>query len=40
MGNGGHWQKSSEILDNLMKCDVSRIYDAYTIRNMTGDDEG
>lgn len=40
MGNGGHWVKNSEIFDGLLDCDVSRVYDGYTIRNMAGDDEG
>lgn len=38
MGNGGHWRKSSEIFEDLVDCDISRVYDAYTIRDMTGDD--
>ena len=38
MGNGGHWAANSEILDPLMRCDISRLYDGVTIRRMEADD--
>jgi hypothetical protein len=34
MGNGGHWRKSGEIFDELLDCDISRVYDARTVREM------
>lgn len=34
----GHWQKSSELFDDIVKCDVSRIYNATMIRRWA--DEG
>ena len=30
----GHWRKSNEIFDDIVKCDGSRMYDATLIRNM------
>ena len=38
MGNGGHWRKSSELFDKLLDCDITRVYDAITVREMTGDE--
>jgi hypothetical protein len=38
MGNGGHWRRNSEIFDGLLDCDISRVYDGFTIRNMGGGD--
>lgn len=40
MGNGGHWAKSSEIFDDLLDCDIARIYDARTIRDWAEEDDG
>jgi hypothetical protein len=34
MGNEGHWQKSSEIFDALLDCDIPRVYDAVTVREI------
>lgn len=36
MGNGGHWRKSSELFEDLLDCDIARVYDAIQIREMTG----
>lgn len=38
MGNGGHWQKSGEIFDGLLDCDIARVYDARTVRQMEDED--
>ena len=38
MGNGGHWRKSGEIFDELLDCDIARVYDGRTVRQM--EDEG
>jgi hypothetical protein len=34
----GHWRKSSELFADLVDCDIGRVYDARTIRDITGDD--
>jgi len=34
----GHWQKSNEIFDDIVKCDVSRIYNATMIRRWADED--
>ena len=34
----GHWRKSSELFDDLIDCDSARVYDARTIRDITGED--
>ena len=39
MGNGGHWRKNSEIFESLIDCDVARVYDAMTVREMQSDDD-
>jgi hypothetical protein len=36
MGNGGHWRKSSELFEDLLDCDIARVYDATQVREMTG----
>lgn len=33
----GHWMKSSELFDPLLKCDIARVYNARVVREM--DDE-
>lgn len=38
MGNGGHWRKSGEIFDALLDCDVARVYDGLTVREMEAAD--
>lgn len=38
MGNGGHWQANSDMLDPLLTCDIARVYDGRTIRRMESDD--
>lgn len=40
MGNGGHWVKSGEIFDDLLECDVARVYDAKTVRDMEAGGDG
>ncbi len=30
----GHWRKSSELFNDLVDCDVSRVYDATVVRRM------
>ena len=34
----GHWQKSNEIFEEIVKCDVSRIYNATMIRRWADED--
>jgi hypothetical protein len=36
---GGHWRKSSELFDDLVDCDSSRIYSATAVREMAEDDD-
>ena len=31
----GHWSKSSELFDDLLDCDISRVYNATTLRRWT-----
>lgn len=33
----GHWRKSSELFDKIVDCDISRIYNAKTIRRWSED---
>ena len=33
----GHWRKSSELFDKIVDCDISRIYNATTIRRWSED---
>ena len=40
MGNGGHWVKSNEIFNDLVDCDISRVYDGRTIRDWAEEDDG
>ena len=40
MGNGGHWVKNAEIFDDLLECDIARVYDAMTVRDWAEDDDG
>jgi hypothetical protein len=36
----GHWRKSSELFDDVVDCDIARLYNASTVRMMTaGDDD-
>lgn len=39
MGNGGHWRKNSEIMDDLLDCDIARVYNATAVREMASEDE-
>ena len=34
----GHYSKSSELFDDILDCDISRMYDARTIREMADED--
>ena len=40
MGNGGHWVKSNEIFEDLLDCDIARVYDARTVRDWAEEDDG
>jgi hypothetical protein len=36
----GHWRKSSELFEDLLDCDIARLYNATAIRSITaGDDD-
>jgi hypothetical protein len=39
MGNGGHWMKQEELFSGLLKCDISRVYDARVVRDFANVDE-
>lgn len=34
----GHYQKSSELFDDLLDCDIARLYDGRVVREMADDD--
>ena len=38
MGNGGHWVKNSEIMNEVVNCDIARVYDGITVRDWADDD--
>jgi len=40
MGNGGHWRKKNEILNDLIECDIPRVYDAMSLRDWADEDDG
>ena len=40
MGNGGHWRKNSEMLNDLIDCDIARVYDGMTVRDWADEDDG
>jgi len=35
----GHWRKSSELFDDVLDCDISRVYSATTRRSIESDDD-
>ena len=35
----GHWRKSEELFDDLLDCDISRVYDATVVRLNESDDD-
>jgi len=35
----GHWRKSEELFDDLLDCDISRVYDATVVRSVASDDD-
>lgn len=35
----GHWRKSSELFDDVVDCDIPRLYNATTVRTMTAGDD-
>ena len=39
MGNGGHWVKNNEIFEDLLECDIARVYDAKSIREWAEDED-
>ena len=40
MGNGGHWVKRNELMNEVFDCDVPRVYDAMTVRDWADEDDG
>jgi len=40
MGNGGHWRKRNELLNEVVECDIPRVYDALTVRDWADEDDG
>lgn len=37
MGNGGHWMKNSELMNEVAYCDIARVYDGVTVRDWAED---
>ncbi|MDH3692631.1 MAG: hypothetical protein OEU36_24650 [Gammaproteobacteria bacterium] len=35
----GHWRKSSELFDDLLDCDIARLYNAEVVREITADED-
>ena len=35
----GHWRKSEELFDDVLDCDISRVYDGTVVRSMESDDD-